>query len=246
MRFGKTLRQSVYPPWRDYYIDYAKLKTLLREDESAASSPERKTDEWTAKDEETFFDELINKQFEKVKNFHRETFQKLRDRTSKCEQKLDPVASSINGPDESKQDQDKDKDKPTTNGEGKKPVPSEEEKKKILKEVLDELDNITKETNELEKYSRVNYTGFLKIAKKHDRKRGGTHAVRGPVQSILASAPFNKEDYSPLLYRLSAMYSFIRQNLEGIDPRRSMSLADNQTGETYTSHKCKHLNSLVG
>lgn len=227
MRFGKTLRNSIYEPWKQYYIDYTKLKQLLREDDSGNN-----TDEWTDKDEETFFDELINNQFEKVKNFHREVYQKLRDRTSKCEQKLEPVANSVNGPQENGEDNTK------AAGNGKKPLPSEDEGKKIMKEVRDELDNITKETNELEKFSRVNYTGFLKIAKKHDRKRGATHAVRGPVQSYLASAPFNKEDYSPLLYRLSAMYSFIRQYLDDVNPRKSMAFSEiSLGGESHTSHK---------
>jgi SPX domain protein involved in polyphosphate accumulation len=48
MRFGRTLEKSIYQPWRDNYIDYAKLKKLLREDDSASNSPNRQTsDRWT-------------------------------------------------------------------------------------------------------------------------------------------------------------------------------------------------------
>lgn len=180
---------------------------------------------------------------EKVQEFHKQTYQKLRDRTSKCEAKLDPVATSIKSEDGEPEEQSGSDG--NGNGNGKKPVPSDQEKQRILKEVLEELDNITKETNELEKYSRINYTGFLKIAKKHDRKRGGRVSVRSPLQSLLVRVPFNKEDYSPLLYRLSSMYSFVRQQLDG--KQRPMSMAESFTGgEEYRSQKCKlHVPQLV-
>lgn len=245
MRFGQTLKQAIYPPWSDKYIDYSKLKKLLKEDDSAPSSPDRQTkQEWTEQDEGDFVEELVNVQLEKVHAFHKETYEKLRDRTAKCEAKLDPVVISTNG----SKDEDKETKQPETNGKGssngngngKKPMPSEAEKSKVMKEVLDELDEITKETNELEKYSRINYAGFLKAVKKHDRKRGQSYRVRPLLQVRLAALPFNKEDYSPLLYRLSAMYSFIRQRLEGTGDRgMSMSMSESQMGrEEYHSYKC--------
>jgi len=239
MKFGQTLRQAVYEPWKDYYVDYAKLKKLLREDDSASSSPAgRKDDTWTDEDAEAFYAELTNVQLEKVQSFHKDTYTRLRDRTSRCEAKLDPIAADIKA-----EDGGESGDRAMTNGEGKKPVPSEEEKKKMLREVSEELDSITKEISELEKYSRINYTGFLKIAKKHDRKRGGRISVRSPLQSLLVKVPFNKEDYSPLLYRISAMYSFVRQQLEGSQSDRAMSLGESlgPGGETYKSHKCKEI-----
>ena len=227
MKFGTTLRNAVYEPWREEYIDYAKLKKLLREDDSS-----RKDDAWTDEDAQAFYGELVNQQLEKVTNFHKSTYQKLRDRTAKCESKLDPVAKTV---------QDG-----STDSQSKKPLPSEEERKRILKEVLQELDDITRDINELEKYSRINYTGFLKIAKKHDRKRGGrVSSIRPLVKSRMADVPFNNEDYSPLLYRLSAMYSFARQNLDGTD--RPVSLVDSLPGEeSYVSHKFwVHMDNLL-
>ncbi|TKA82525.1 hypothetical protein B0A55_01217, partial [Friedmanniomyces simplex] len=211
MRYGKTLQQAIYPPWRDNYIDYAKLKKILRDDDSAPSSPSTETvgEKWTDEDEGKFVDELVNVQLEKVHAFHKETYEKLRERTAKCEARLDTVAVAEHGV--SKQDQaeggaenggeeGKSNGEGSGNGNGKKAVPSEDEKKSILTEVLSELDLITKETNELEKYSRINYTGFLKAVKKHDRKRGGSYRVRPLLQVRLAALPFNTEDYSPLLY----------------------------------------------
>ncbi|PPJ58894.1 hypothetical protein CBER1_04423 [Cercospora berteroae] len=232
MRFGRTLEIARYPEWKDQYIDYAKLKKLLRDDESAPNSPttESQPDKWTDDDESKFVDELVNVQLEKVHKFHRDTVEKLRDRTAKCESKLDAIAAAEQGEASSGEGNGE------GNGNGKKPVPSEEEQKNMLQGVLKELDHITKETNELEKYSRINYTGFLKAAKKHDRKRGGSYRVRPLLQVRLAALPFNKEDYGPLLFRLSAMYSFVRNKLEGADQTNKAG-EDQEGQEEYISQK---------
>ncbi|KAF2154877.1 SPX-domain-containing protein [Myriangium duriaei CBS 260.36] len=238
MRFGKTLRQAVYEPWRDYYIDYEKLKKLLREDDSAASSPTRAGDQaWTDQDAEKFYHELANVQLEKVQNFHKEMYQKLSDRAAKCEANLDPIAAAVKQDDQgTSTGEQQGASQSQSNGEGKRPAMSEGERDRVLKDTLKELDSITKEISELEKYSRINYTGFLKIAKKHDRKRGGRISVKSPLQSLLVKVPFNKEDYSPLLYRISAMYSFARQQSDSKSNGRSFSDAQ-AAGQTYTSHK---------
>ncbi|OCK85293.1 SPX-domain-containing protein [Lepidopterella palustris CBS 459.81] len=230
MRFGSTLRKAIYPPWKDHYVDYDKLKKLLKESDDG--SPVDEDDErWTAEDESEFVDELLNVQLEKVYTFQSETYQRLRDRTTACETKLDPLAVGL----KSEPSEEGQGSLPADNGE-KKPEIKPEEREKILKEVLDELDKITKEVNELEKYSRINYTAFYKATKKHDRKRGEAYKLRPFLETRFEKHPFNKEDYSPLLYRLSAMYSFVRQSLEG-KPQASLSFAESQSGGSFTSFK---------
>ncbi|EOD49762.1 putative spx domain protein [Neofusicoccum parvum UCRNP2] len=223
MRFGRTLQRSVYQPWRSKYIDYDKLKQLLREGGSDQGSDEDYDDDWTEEDEGRFVEELVNVQLEKVHDFQNQKFQDLRDRTGECERKLEPLTLAV--------------DSESGEGASRKPDVPDDERKRVLREVLKELDTITKEVSELERYSRINYTGFLKAAKKHDRKRGNSYRVRPLLQVRLAALPFNKEDYSPLLIRLSAMYSFVRQNLEGKE-KREISFSEGTTGgEHFTSHK---------
>lgn len=223
MRFGRTLQRSVYQPWRSKYIDYDKLKQLLREGGSDQGSDEDYDDDWTEEDEGRFVEELVNVQLEKVHDFQNQKFQDLRDRTGECERKLEPLTLAV--------------DPESGEGASGKPDVPDDERKRVLREVLKELDTITKEVSELERYSRINYTGFLKAAKKHDRKRGNSYRVRPLLQVRLAALPFNKEDYSPLLIRLSAMYSFVRQNLEGKE-KREISFSEGTTGgEHFTSHK---------
>jgi SPX domain protein involved in polyphosphate accumulation/uncharacterized membrane protein YidH (DUF202 family) len=215
MRFGKTLRQSIYPPWKDQYIDYAKLKSLLREDRSDDDDAP-----WTEEDENRFCDEIFNTQLEKVAKFQEDTVNKLRERVDACFEKL----KTLSGPDENT----------------KSDISPER-----LKEFETELDQITNEVKELKKYSNINYTGFLKIVKKHDRKRGERYRIRPMMQVSLSKRPFNSEQgYSPLLNKLSYMYFAIRQHLEEEGPADvhpiDLDLASQPTtynGEKYTAHK---------
>ncbi|KAJ5792243.1 uncharacterized protein N7503_008221 [Penicillium pulvis] len=192
MRFGKTLKNTVYSPWKGKYIDYNKLKALLRENDVTGDASDSDDSLWTEQDEEAFVQELLNVQLDKVNAFQSETSQQLRERTSACEAKLRPLAPS---------------------GEQEAVVLEQQEKRKMATEILQELDGITKEVSELEKYSRINFTGFLKAAKKHDRKRGARYRVKPLLQVRLSQLPFNSEDYSPLVHRLSVMYSFVRETL---------------------------------
>ncbi len=188
MRFGKTLKTSIYEPWKCNYIDYANLKQLLRED-----IPEDEDQQWTEDDEGKFVEELVNVQLEKVNAFQVKTYQELRDRTSECEVRLQNLEGS-------------DKDTAQTPDNDRNPDEKRQEEDK-LDEVLKELDAMSRDVSELEKYSRINFTGFLKAAKKHDRKRGSRYRVRPLLQVRLAALPFNSEDYSPLLYRF-AVYEY--------------------------------------
>lgn len=233
MRFGSTLRKAIYPPWRASYIDYDKLKKLLKENESDNGED----DTWTSDDESAFVDELVNVQLEKVHQFQTEMSQKLRDRTTACEKKLEPLAVGIKAEKGAAKENGEGNGKQKEDGE-KKPEVKPEEREKLLKETLEELDQITKETNELEKYSRINYTAFFKATKKHDRIRGDSYKLRPFLESRLTALPLNTEDYSPLLYRLSAMYSFVRQSLEG-KAQEALSFGEELSGgDSFTSHKC--------
>ncbi|KAK4678372.1 Phosphate metabolism transcription protein [Podospora pseudoanserina] len=230
MRFGKTLRQSVYPPWKDQYIDYAKLKSILREDK-----PDDEDEPWTEEDENRFCDEIFNTQLEKVAKFQETKIEELRNRTDEAAEKLkhlnEQQQSEEGGEGDAAQEEGE---------EGKHEEVAVDKQK--LKEMEAELDGITNEVKELQKYSNLNYTGFLKIVKKHDRKRGDRYKIRPMMQVNLSNRPFNSEQaYSPLLNKLSYMYFAIRRfeapdagDVLPIDPD---SQPETHNGEKYTAHK---------
>ncbi|TDZ34792.1 Vacuolar transporter chaperone 3 [Colletotrichum spinosum] len=219
MRFGKTLRQSIYAPWKDKYIDYTKLKSLLREDKYDDEDVA-----WTEEDENRFCDEIFNTQLEKVAEFQEETFHGLKDRIDAAFEKLKDLAPPVN------EDGSEDTKKPDAATAQK------------LRDIEAELDKVTTDISELKKYSNINYTGFLKIVKKHDRKRGDRYKVRPMMQLSLSQRSFNSEQgYSPLLNKLSIMYYAIRQQLDENSaeqqPLDLESQGETHNGERYTAHK---------
>ncbi|KAI1135305.1 SPX-domain-containing protein [Hypoxylon sp. FL0543] len=230
MRFGKTLRESIYPPWKDQYIDYSKLKAMLRED--------RREDEedvpWTEEDENRFCDEVFNVQLEKVAQFQERTVSGLKERAEVAFEKLKEMAPAPAPAPAAPSDNDDD--------ENKQPKRSDITTAR-LKELKAELDAITNEVKELKKYSSANYTGFLKIAKKHDRKRGDRYKVRPMMRVSLSERGFNSEQaYSPLLTKLSLMYYAINQNLDEGEQQNPADLdlenaQEVHNGERYTAHK---------
>lgn len=206
MRFGTTLEQSIYAPWREHYIDYDKLKSLLREDVDPDSEAAQRP--WTEDDELAFSHELVNVQLEKVHNFQRQKYEELEERTAQCEERLNSLVH------EAQPEGD-----PTILMLAQEEDPEvKRQREEAMNECLKELDGITSDIEELERYARVNFTGFLKAAKKHDRKERGLSKgagkgkakerqdpkVRPILQVRLAQLEFNKENYSPLLYRYVA------------------------------------------
>lgn len=180
---------------------------------------------WTEGDENRFCDEIFNVQLEKVAQFQDKTFNNLKEQADTAFEKLKDMAPS----------EEKPKSDITT---------------ARLKELKGELDTITNEVKELKKYGSANYTGFLKIAKKHDRKRGDRYKVRPMMRVSLAERGFNSEQaYSPILTKLSLMYYAINQNLDEGEQNQPLNLdLDNQqevhNGERYTAYKCKFSRSL--
>ncbi|EHA55584.1 vacuolar transporter chaperone 2 [Pyricularia oryzae 70-15] len=235
MRFGKTLRQSIHQPWKDKYIDYAKLKSILREDNS-----DEDDQPWTEEDERRFGDELLNNQLEKVARFHEETFTQIRDRVDAAFDKMKQLTPTELGEVGSKNDESEF----AGNGKGKEKEKTPAVDKNKIRELETELDRITNDIRALKSYSALNYTGFLKIVKKHDRKRGGRYRIRPMMQARLAITPFNSEvGYAPLLRKLSLMYFAVREHLEegAGDVPLPLDLQEIQPetldGERYTAHK---------
>lgn len=221
MRFGQTLREAAQGPWKDKYIDYGKLQTLLREDKFDDDN-----EAWTEEDENRFCEEIFNVQLEKVARFQQERVDALKQRADAAFDKLKELAP------------------PAAEGQDGAAValpPLSEENAARLKELEAELDSIMDEIKALKRYSSINYTGFLKIVKKHDRKRGDRYKVRPMMQLSLAQRPFNSEQgYSPLLNKLSLMYFAIRQQVEGdasLPPVDLESQGETLNGERYTAHK---------
>ncbi|AET41494.1 Vtc4p Ecym_8209 [Eremothecium cymbalariae DBVPG len=76
-------------------------------------------------------------------------------------------------------------------------------------EVLEEeLSDIIADVHDLAKFARLNYTGFQKIIKKHDKK---TKFILKPIFQVCMDAkPFFKENYDDLVVKISRLYDLVR------------------------------------
>ncbi|EGV60644.1 vacuolar transporter chaperone [Yamadazyma tenuis] len=71
-----------------------------------------------------------------------------------------------------------------------------------------ELSDVIADVHDLARFTRLNYTGFQKIVKKHDKL---TKFNLRPIFSVrLDAKPFFKDNYDPLIVKLSKLYDLVR------------------------------------
>ncbi|KAF5100935.1 hypothetical protein D0Z00_001066 [Geotrichum galactomycetum] len=99
-----------------------------------------------------------------------------------------------------------------------------------------QLEEILEAARELDTFSRLNFTGFTKIVKKHDRLHP-KYQVKPLLQVRLAALPFHSEDYSPLLYRLSVLYAFLGENFGANSTPAGLSSVVAGDNTDYTTYK---------
>ena len=199
MLFGVKLASSIYPPWKNAYIDYDGLKGLLKEGEGDEPSK----NSWTSKDESRFV-EALDKELEKVYTFQIQRYNGLMDKLTLLEKRA--------------------------NSEEKIKTLDPENFKRVLEDALSE-------TQELDSFSRLNFTGFVKIVKKHDKLHPKFPSVKSLLEVRLKELPFHSEEYSPLLYRISYLYEILRGNFTTVSQSlastsRLSSVVDSQTVES--------------
>lgn len=72
----------------------------------------------------------------------------------------------------------------------------------------EELSDIIADVHDLAKFTRLNYTGFQKIIKKHDKQTGW---FLKPIFLVRLNAkPFFKDNYDDLVVKLSKLYDLVR------------------------------------
>ena len=191
------------PQWRPYYIDYKALKDLISESEQEAGKESlgagslRTTSLSVVRQagrhdtaEERFFRRL-EAEVAKIGAFTAELVAQLRTRLNKLQEAVAKrnAPSSITG---------------SFREEGpSSSAPVQDEK--LLREAKD----IGDEFLALEKYVNLNYMGFHKILKKHDKRLPHTPCRQFYV-AHLHNQPWVQGNYSDLMVILSNVYSQIR------------------------------------
>ncbi|KAJ2555077.1 hypothetical protein EV175_002377 [Coemansia sp. RSA 1933] len=90
---------------------------------------------------------------------------------------------------------------------------SDDAKRDQLNIIEKEIDSVIGEVYELAKFTRINFTAFIKIVKKHDKN--APFVLKHVFNQHLNNRPFFKENFDELLLELSRLYNIVRNG--GID-----------------------------
>ena len=165
------------------------LRTEFEDTPSGENGHEPKRKPWDEEDEERFVNKL-EEELDKVFTFQKVKSQEIIRRIRSTEKEVNDVISRT----EAAQNEDRQKEN----------EPSEEECM-LLEE---DLSDIIADVHDLAKFTQLNYTGFQKIIKKHD-KMTSWH-LKPVFAARLNARPFFKDDYDVTVINLSKLYDQVR------------------------------------
>jgi SPX domain protein involved in polyphosphate accumulation len=187
------LRSSLIKDWYYYYISYDELKKSLRTDfdhtPAISNGHRQKRKAWDEDDEQQFVNQL-EQELDKVFTFQKVKSQEIVRRIKASEKE---VSDAIARTTAAQQDERAKENKPT------------EDEYLLLEE---DLSDVIADVHDLAKFTQLNYTGFQKIIKKHDKQ---TNWHLKPVFAArLRARPFFKDDYDVTVINLSKLYDQVR------------------------------------
>lgn len=185
-RFGQQLRQSLIREYQWQYINYDELKDALKLPYKNGQDGERR--EWNEEEERNFVD-LLESELDKVFTFQKVKSSEIVGRIKSSEAEVQQVLE--------KQEQSHKSDADTDDGL--------EEDFALLES---DLSDIIADVHDLAKYTQLNYTGFQKIIKKHDKQTDWS--LRPSFATRLKAKPFFQDNYDAFIVTLSRLYDLVR------------------------------------
>ncbi|KAI9769041.1 MAG: vacuolar transporter chaperone [Geoglossum umbratile] len=198
MKFGQQLRTSLIRDYYYYYISYDDLKNSLKTSyvsQPTIAIPHPKQRPWAEDDEKHFVSEL-EVELDKVFTFQRVKSGEIVRRIKASEKEVNDVIGRLEqqGPRRPSQ----------ANPGAFADVPTEEDFM-LLEE---DLSDIIADVHDLAKFTQLNYTGFQKIIKKHD-KQTDWH-LKPVFAARLKAKPFFTDNYDAFIVKLSKLYNIVR------------------------------------
>ncbi|KAI5309970.1 vacuolar transporter chaperone [Ascosphaera atra] len=198
MKFGEQLRSSLIKDWEGHYIDYDGLKAALStgyETEPTAENQRPRRRPWTEEDEKRFI-ALLEGELDKVFTFQKIKSDEIVARIKESETEVEDVIRRLDPPAR----------RPSTVGRAQASLGTPTDEDFLILEEY--LSDIIADVHDLAKYVQLNYTGFQKIIKKHDKQ---TKWVLKPVFAArLKAKPFFKDNYDAFVVKLSKIYDLVR------------------------------------
>ncbi|KAL8744038.1 MAG: hypothetical protein Q9190_003674 [Brigantiaea leucoxantha] len=198
--FGQQLRTSLLKEYYYHYIAYDDLKDALKTPYETAPTPENPRPtrrKWTEDDEKSFVAQLEG-ELDKVWTFQRVKSGEIVRRIRASEKEVSEVVSRL----------EKRKPRRTQPNneveESEDDVPTEDDFM-LLEE---DLSDVIADVHDLAAFTRLNYTGFQKIIKKHDKQT--SWYLRPVFATRLRAKPFFNDNYDAFVVKLSKLYDLVR------------------------------------
>ncbi|KAK4937105.1 vacuolar transporter chaperone [Elasticomyces elasticus] len=186
MKFGQQLQQSLIKDYYWHYIAYDELKNALKKPFINGKSGEREP--WTDDDEANFI-QMLEAELDKVYTFQKLKSQEIISRIKASEGEVKHVLErqEQQGASDSETDSDLEND---------------------FDLLEQDLSDIIADVHDLAKFTQLNYTGFQKIIKKHDKQ---TELILRPsFATRLKAKPFFQDNYDAFIVKLSKLYDLVR------------------------------------
>ncbi|WFD48501.1 vacuolar transporter chaperone [Malassezia furfur] len=233
MKFGRTIKTSLYPEWSSQYLQYSDLKKQIKKRISDNQGT------WTDKDEDDFVEEL-RKELDKVYSFQKSKVSELTGRIERVNAEVNQLlAMRDSGGSQASSRAEPQSQAPSTSQQAAPAPEASHGDNEVHREMMyhahdnagsdDEFDSdnedsdamedrfldleeqlasIIADVHDLALFTKLNYTGFLKIVKKHD-KQTGRLLRKEFVQHYLSTRPFYKENYDALIVKLSRLFDIV-------------------------------------
>lgn len=213
MKFGLFLQQQKDPTWdSDAYIQYDKLKELIEigiesQDrhgrQSSAHNPTVQSLSVQKNNTKPYdllsqFYIVLEGEMAKIEKFTLDTVADIRNRLKKVEADCAALVM-INNSDEN-EDEDEESKLPS----------SSNDLENSIQAITREIDFIADRFLKLEQFCNLNYEGFQKILKKHDKRL--ENPCRGLYSLRFKGQAWVRGDYSDIIVAMSKVYSLIRRD----------------------------------
>lgn len=176
---------------------------------------------WTQEREDGFI-EILEAELEKIQGFQASKVAELAARIRQAEREVKTLVEGYSEDEDDEQHQAEGVDRDVelqAHGNGQldegsdDDADSDDESLDALEEKWNELEEtvaiLVADVHDLALYTKLNFTGFIKIVKKHD-KRTGLSLKATFIRDYLERRPFYKYNWDALIVKLSRLYDLVR------------------------------------
>ncbi|WVR06424.1 hypothetical protein IAU60_003455 [Kwoniella sp. DSM 27419] len=216
MKFGRRIKDSRYSEWAEQYIDYGGLKKQIK-----SNLP------WSDTAEANFVQSLKN-ELAKCEKFQREKSEDLMKQIMSLEKEvrglvekagLEPDTDDEDEADkrtpgdverhvEDMRDDDGGSDDEDDDDDASSNISSDAIEERF-RELEEEVAILVADVHDLALFTKLNFTGFIKIVKKHDKLTG--FSLKPTFnKDFLERHPFYRMNYDPLIVKLSKLFDLVR------------------------------------